>query len=110
MEEALIYFFIAQRYSVPDTVAVYFLVGLGAVISFMLAFMYDMTTTIGGSEHSTGLLVLAFIGGSIDCATSIVYWPFVAQYKAVYSSALAAGEGKNNSKNMLMSQGYLVHP
>jgi len=64
----------------------------GILVCILLAFLWDFTGRIGGKESSISLIVLTFFAGVVDCMTSIVFLPFVAQYKSIHATALAVGE------------------
>mmetsp|Transcript_37308 Transcript_37308/g.48264 ORF Transcript_37308/g.48264 Transcript_37308/m.48264 type:complete len:247 (+) Transcript_37308:266-1006(+) len=45
-----------------------------------------------GQDHSVGLLFGSFVGGSVDCLTSLLFYPFAAQFPSFITSYLLAGE------------------
>lgn len=81
---------------VRDWVVVYAIVGIGLASCLLLAFHWDKTTTfVGGGEgkHATALLALAFFLALVDCTSSVVFLPYMAQYAAPYLTAFYVGEG-----------------
>eukprot|EP01012_Entosiphon_sulcatum_P040417 TRINITY_DN5406_c0_g1_i1.p1 TRINITY_DN5406_c0_g1~~TRINITY_DN5406_c0_g1_i1.p1 ORF type:complete len:401 (+),score=65.79 TRINITY_DN5406_c0_g1_i1:25-1227(+) len=89
--------FLAKKCHLPTHYLVYVLLGFGTVTTVLLALFWDWTPTVFGSVRSAGLLLFVFLGGGVDCTTSVVYWPFVAQYAPLYTSALGAGEAMSAS-------------
>lgn len=43
------------------------------------------------------MLVLTHLGGMVSTTSSVVFYPFVATYAPVYTSALSTGEGISGS-------------
>eukprot|EP00041_Stephanoeca_diplocostata_P015799 m.303136 g.303136 ORF g.303136 m.303136 type:complete len:549 (+) comp20159_c0_seq6:346-1992(+) len=48
---------------------------------------------IAGEYRSVALLAGVFVCASVDCTTSLLFWPFASWYRASYVTALAVGEG-----------------
>lgn len=82
---------------VRDWAVVYAIVGIGLASCLLLAFHWDKTTTIvvggGAGKHATALLALAFFLALVDCTSSVVFLPYMAQYAAPYLTAFYVGEG-----------------
>eukprot|EP01114_Cavostelium_apophysatum_P016432 TRINITY_DN4672_c0_g1_i1.p1 TRINITY_DN4672_c0_g1~~TRINITY_DN4672_c0_g1_i1.p1 ORF type:complete len:436 (+),score=81.65 TRINITY_DN4672_c0_g1_i1:23-1330(+) len=89
---AFLFFFATTRWRIPYPLSVYSLMILVVAATIGLAVSWSETAVIGGKERSIYLLVFTFLGGVVDCTTTFVFFPFVSQYEAVYSSALSAGE------------------
>jgi riboflavin transporter 2 len=81
----------------PDRVheppVVYLIICVGAVACLLLAFLWQRTTFIGGSEHSTALLTLCAFLSLVDCTSSVVYLPYMAAFRAQYLTSFYVGEG-----------------
>jgi riboflavin transporter 2 len=69
------------------------LLALGFTSTFLMSFFWSHSVIIHSKPTSLPLIIFTFLGGIVDCTTSLVYWPFVSSYSDVYTSALAAGEG-----------------
>ncbi|EQC38302.1 hypothetical protein, variant [Saprolegnia diclina VS20] len=73
--------------------AIWGLLSMGIVVCVLLSIFWDQTSVFFGHEHSTALLVLVFFGGMVSSTTSVVYYPFVATFPPLFTSALSTGEG-----------------
>lgn len=72
---------------------IYFIVGLGIVATFLLAFFWNYSVTIGRSSHSVPLLVLCFLLSLVDCTSSVTFLPFMMRLCPQYLTTYFAGEG-----------------
>ncbi|XP_026225726.1 riboflavin transporter 2-like [Anabas testudineus] len=72
---------------------IYCIVGLGIVATFLLAFFWRQTITIGGSLHSVPLLVLSFLLSVVDCTSSVTFLPFMMRLHPQYLTTYFVGEG-----------------
>lgn len=72
---------------------IYFIVGLGIVATFLLAFFWRHTVTISGSLHSVPLLLLSFLLSVVDCTSSVTFLPFMMRLRPQYLTTYFAGEG-----------------
>lgn len=61
--------------------------------SALLSVFWDRTTFIGGELHSTALLVLTFLLAFVDCTSSLLYLPFIANFKEHYVISYMVGAG-----------------
>ncbi|OQR97780.1 hypothetical protein ACHHYP_10014 [Achlya hypogyna] len=73
--------------------AIWALLAMGIVVCVLLSIFWDQTSVIFGHSHSTALLILVFFGGMVSSTTSVVYYPFVATFPPLFTSALSTGEG-----------------
>ncbi|CAG5122169.1 unnamed protein product [Candidula unifasciata] len=76
-----------------EKVTSFLIIILGMVACFMLAFLWEYTTDIGGSQHSTALLTLNFFLAVGDCTSSVSFYAFMAYMKPEYIATLFVGEG-----------------
>ncbi len=72
---------------------IYCIVGLGIIATFLLAFFWRHTVTIGGSLHSVPLLLLSFLLSVVDCTSSVTFLPFMMRLRPQYLTTYFAGEG-----------------
>lgn len=72
---------------------IYCIVGLGIVVTFLLAFFWRHTVTIGGSLRSVPLLLLSFLLSVVDCTSSVTFLPFMMRLRPQYLTTYFAGEG-----------------
>ncbi|KAG8201590.1 hypothetical protein JTE90_011256 [Oedothorax gibbosus] len=59
----------------------------------LLSIFWDYTTTVFGHTHSTALLVLTFFLSCVDCTSSLLYLPFIANFKEQYVVSYLIGSG-----------------
>lgn len=72
---------------------IYCIVALGIVSSFLMAFFWRHTMTVGGSLHSVPLLSLSFLLSVVDCTSSVTFLPFMMRLRPQYLTTYFAGEG-----------------
>lgn len=76
-----------------QTAGVATIVAIGTLACILLSQLWYRCSQIGGDEHSTALLVLAFFLALVDCTSSVVFLPFLAHFPVRYLNALYFGEG-----------------
>ncbi|KAK2140982.1 hypothetical protein LSH36_1190g00095 [Paralvinella palmiformis] len=91
----ILYMILRKRWPelIQEWRAIYLIVSIGATACFLLAFFWQETTVINGQPHSTALFVLASFLALVDCTSSVVYLPYMGQYKPQYMTAFYIGEG-----------------
>lgn len=72
---------------------IYSIVILGVIATFLLAFFWQHTVTLGGSLHSVPLLGLSFLLSVVDCTSSVTFLPFMMRLHPQYLTTYFAGEG-----------------
>lgn len=72
---------------------IYFIVGLGIVVTFLLALFWKHTVAIAGSLHSVPLLILSFLLSAVDCTSSVTFLPFMMRLRPQYLTTYFIGEG-----------------
>lgn len=76
-----------------ERMAVYLVLGIGAVACLLLSFFWKETVFFAGEMRSMALLVLQFFLALTDCTTSVLFLPFMSSFKAEYITAYYIGEG-----------------
>eukprot|EP00035_Acanthoeca_spectabilis_P026748 m.464058 g.464058 ORF g.464058 m.464058 type:complete len:429 (-) comp23296_c0_seq1:369-1655(-) len=66
---------------------------VGAVAIAVTGALWKHTTMIAGKETSAALIGGVFVSAAVDCTTTLLFWPFVAEFKSQHVTALAIGEG-----------------
>ncbi|XP_015266012.1 PREDICTED: solute carrier family 52, riboflavin transporter, member 3 [Gekko japonicus] len=69
------------------------LVSMGTVACLLLAFLWDRTTSVAGSQHSTAFFVLTFVLSLVDCTSSVTFLPFMMRLHPRYVPTFFVGEG-----------------
>ncbi|XP_049815790.1 solute carrier family 52, riboflavin transporter, member 3-B-like [Schistocerca nitens] len=76
-----------------DSIIIYAILLIGTVALLLLPFLYKETTYIDGEEHSTALLALSFFIALVGCTSSVLFMPFMRNYKEMYLISYFVGEG-----------------
>uniref|UniRef100_A0A8C9ENM1 Riboflavin transporter n=1 Tax=Pavo cristatus TaxID=9049 RepID=A0A8C9ENM1_PAVCR len=79
--------------SLKEVVIIYVVVSVGIVACLLLAFLWDYTSPIAGTTHSTAFLILTFFLALVDCTSSVTFLPFMMQLQAQYLTTFFIGEG-----------------
>ena len=77
----------------PQHVSIVAVLGVGAAASLGLVIAWDLTSTIGGQQRSTGLFVSVFLLSLVDCTSSVLFLPYMASFKQTYLNSYLIGEG-----------------
>ncbi|XP_068180044.1 solute carrier family 52, riboflavin transporter, member 3-B [Antennarius striatus] len=72
---------------------IYSIVGLGIVATFLLAFFWKHTVTMGETLHSVPLLLLSLLLSVVDCTSSVTFLPFMMRLCPQYLTTYFVGEG-----------------
>ncbi|CAL1548766.1 unnamed protein product [Lymnaea stagnalis] len=78
---------------------------ISMVASFLLAFFWDQSSVVGGSEHSLALLTLNFFLALGDCTSSVSFYAFMSLMKPEYMASLFIGEGLSGMLPALIALG-----
>ncbi|XP_050721383.1 solute carrier family 52, riboflavin transporter, member 3-B-like isoform X1 [Eriocheir sinensis] len=87
---------------------VYGVLALGCVASLLLALLWDKTSWVNGTEHSTALLSMVFLLALVDCTSSVLFLPYMAVWREIYLSSYLVGEGLSGLLPALMALGQGV--
>ncbi|XP_037532378.1 solute carrier family 52, riboflavin transporter, member 3-B [Nematolebias whitei] len=79
--------------TLDERLVIYFIVALGTVVTFLLAFFWRHTLTVAGSLHSVPLLILSFLLSVVDCTSSVTFLPFMMRLRPQYLTTYFVGEG-----------------
>ena len=80
-------------HKVKEWPVVYLIILIGAVACLLLAFFWDHTIHMLGTERSVPLIVLSSFLALVDCTSSVVFLPYMAIFKPQYMTAFYIGEG-----------------
>ncbi|XP_032455202.1 solute carrier family 52, riboflavin transporter, member 3-A-like [Nasonia vitripennis] len=69
------------------------MLGMATFVMGLLAFLYDKTSSIAGKEHSTALFILTFFTAAVSCTSSILFMPYLSNFKEIYLVSYFVGEG-----------------
>ncbi|GAB1598098.1 solute carrier family 52, riboflavin transporter, member 3-A-like [Argonauta hians] len=79
--------------SLNEKKVIFSLLVVGSLACVLLSFFWDTVTIIAGKQHSSALLVLEFFIATVDCTSSVAFFPFVANFQAKYLISYFIGEG-----------------
>lgn len=91
------------------TVAILVLVGTSACI--LLALFWSRTAHIFGGPHAVSLITLTFLLATVDCTSSVVFFPFMRHFHKDYISALYIGAGLSGvlPSAVALAQGFVKY-
>ena len=81
------------RKVVTEVPIICFVLSVGVIASFLLAFTWKETSFIDGKEYSTALIVLSFFLALVDCTSSVTFLPFMAFFPKECMTIYYIGEG-----------------
>lgn len=86
---------ILKRYSIRDLEirSIHCIMFAGTMACLLLAMFWNVTSPIGNSETSVVFLIMTGILSMVDCTSSVLFLPFIANYRRQYLSSLLIGEG-----------------
>ncbi|XP_071565461.1 solute carrier family 52, riboflavin transporter, member 3-A [Temnothorax nylanderi] len=76
-----------------DKYIIYSLLAAGALACVALSFLYSHTSVVFGKEHSTALLSLMFVTALVGCTSSVLFMPYMRNYREIYLVSYLVGEG-----------------
>lgn len=110
-----------RRQRMNQTLVIWWILFQGVAVAVLMSTLWSYTTPIAGKRHSIGglperivcthcwranqrratcgaaMLILTHLGGMVSTTSSVVFYPFVATFSPVYTSALSTGEGLSGS-------------
>ncbi|XP_040569543.1 solute carrier family 52, riboflavin transporter, member 3-A [Lepeophtheirus salmonis] len=74
-------------------IAIYLLLLVGTISSFILALGWNITTIFGDTQHSYVLFILVFFLSFVDCTSSVLFLPYMVFFREIYLNSYLIGEG-----------------
>lgn len=87
-----------QKYApkkLNDAYLIYFTMSMGCLTAIGMAFFYQNTVTINGSEHSIAYLIFVFLFATVGTASSVLFLPFMGRFRECYLVSYMCGQGMN---------------
>jgi riboflavin transporter 2 len=81
------------KFKISESNCVFGMLGINSFVMILLAFLYNRTSTIAGSEHSLALFILTFFTAAVSCTSSILFMPYMRNFKEIYLVSYFIGEG-----------------
>ncbi|ETM39422.1 hypothetical protein, variant 3 [Phytophthora nicotianae] len=94
--------FNAQQQLLSQSTVIWWILVQGVVVAVLMSMLWGQTASIFGARHSVAMLVLTHFGGMVSTTSSVVFYPFVASFPPLFTSALATGEGLSGSLAALL--------
>ncbi|XP_067001981.1 solute carrier family 52, riboflavin transporter, member 3-A isoform X3 [Anabrus simplex] len=76
-----------------DSHIIYCILIMGSTALLLMAFLYKETTIIAGEPHSTSLFCLQFFISLVGCTSSVLFMPFMSNFREIYLISYFVGEG-----------------
>jgi hypothetical protein len=74
-----------------DTFMIYIIMISGCTLSILFGIFWNTTIFVFGKDRSVVFFILVFFLGSLDCMTSVIYYPYISNYGVGYMSSLSIG-------------------
>uniref|UniRef100_A0A8C5PKJ4 Riboflavin transporter n=1 Tax=Leptobrachium leishanense TaxID=445787 RepID=A0A8C5PKJ4_9ANUR len=87
---------------------IFVLLGVGVLACLLLAFLWQRTSWVGGSQRSTALLGLIFCLSLVDCTSSVTFLPYMTRLRPDYLTSYFVGEGLSGLMPALLALGQGV--
>ncbi|GLD94756.1 hypothetical protein PINS_up003380 [Pythium insidiosum] len=94
--------FNGREQRVRHATAIWVLLVIGVVAALLMSVLWKETAIVFGKSHSVAMLVLTHLGGLVSATSSVVFYPYVGTFPAMYTSALSTGEGLSGSMAALL--------
>ncbi|XP_057337877.1 solute carrier family 52, riboflavin transporter, member 3-B [Microplitis mediator] len=76
-----------------DHYIIYGLLGTATVAIYAMSLTYKLTSTIFDTDHSTALLGLMYLTAVVGCTSSVLFIPYMRNYREIYLVSYLVGEG-----------------
>ncbi|XP_036145760.1 solute carrier family 52, riboflavin transporter, member 3-A [Monomorium pharaonis] len=76
-----------------DKYIIYALLAVETCACVALSFLYDHTSVVFGNKHSTALMSLMFVTALVGCTSSVLFMPYMKNYREIYLVSYLVGEG-----------------
>lgn len=87
-----------QKYSpkkIDDGLLIYFTLLIGCIAAICMAFFYQHTVEIGGTQHSVAFLLSTFLFALVGCLSSVLFMPYMGRFRECYLVSYMLGMGLN---------------
>lgn len=95
-----------QKYSkkkIDDGYLIYLTLIIGCIAAICMAFFYQHTIYIFGSEHSIALLVFTLMFALLGCLSSVLFMPYMGRFRECYLVTYMFGMGLNGFLSSIMA-------
>lgn len=81
------------KVNISEKLSIHVIMALGFLCCILLSNFWSVTTIIAEKPRSLVLLMLTAFMAIVDCTSSVLYFPFITQFKPFYLRSLMIGEG-----------------
>lgn len=95
-----------QKYSpkkIDDGFLIYLILLIGCVAAICMAFFYQDTTEINGTQHSVALLMFTLMFALVGCLSSVLFMPYMGRFRECYLVTYMCGMGLNGFLSSLLA-------
>ncbi|KAG2887729.1 hypothetical protein PC115_g20256 [Phytophthora cactorum] len=94
--------FNARQQLLSQSTVIWWILLQGLVVAVLMSLLWGQTSSVFGARHSVAMLLLTHFGGMVSTTSSVVFYPMVASFPPLFTSALATGEGLSGSLAALL--------
>lgn len=87
------YTIIQKLCPIPDNFIIYALLTLGVFAGWFMAFYYDVTAYVFGTDRSMLFFVFVFCFAMVGCTSSVLFMPYFGRFRDIYLITYLIGEG-----------------
>lgn len=92
----------ARQQLLSQSTVIWWILLQGVLVAKLMSVLWGQTASVLGSRYSVAMLLLTHFGGMVSTTSSVVFYPFVASFPPLFTSALATGEGLSGSLAALL--------
>ncbi|XP_055586263.1 solute carrier family 52, riboflavin transporter, member 3-B isoform X2 [Uranotaenia lowii] len=89
----LLYTGLQKLKAFKDSYMIYALLIIGTVGAICMAFLFETTAHIFGTERSVAMFVCVFCFALVGCTSSVLFMPYMGRFRDVYLITYLIGEG-----------------
>lgn len=78
---------------IKDSLIIYFLLAIGIVAGFCMAFLHTITATFFEAERSLAIFINVFFFALVGCTSSVLFMPYFGRFRDIYLVTYLIGEG-----------------
>ncbi|KAK7863749.1 hypothetical protein R5R35_011152 [Gryllus longicercus] len=84
---------ILQRMKIKDSIVIYLILICGCLALLLMSFFYKNTVLVHDKYYSVPLFVLAFFIALVGCTSSVLFMPYMSNFRDIYLISYFVGEG-----------------
>lgn len=92
-----------SRKKMNDGYLIYLTLTIGCLAAICMAFFYQHTIEVNGTQHSVALLVFVFMFALVGCLSSVLFMPYMGRFRECYLVTYMCGMGLNGFLSSVMA-------